>query len=263
MTDTLLAAFKRIMSMSDTQTSLIQFAFYGSYFCFALPAALFIRRRSFKSGIILGLLLYAAGAMLFLPAARVAKLRLLPRRHLRDGRRLQRPGDHGQPLRYEHGRPAHGHAPPQHRAELQSRRLHPRHSDEQVLHPRRHQPLLHQRHLRRPRPRPARHPRGDALRPHALGQGRRPQRQRRGQLPPPPLQPPLPPWRGRPVLLRRRADWRVELHHPPGDAGDGPPGGCRQQHLPDLHHRPLPLPLHLHGTDALVLPPRVSSPSAA
>ena len=56
MTDTLLAAFKRIMSMSDTQTSLIQFAFYGSYFCFALPAALFIRRRSFKSGIILGLL---------------------------------------------------------------------------------------------------------------------------------------------------------------------------------------------------------------
>lgn len=72
MTDTLLAAFKRIMSMSDTQTSLVQFAFYGSYFCFALPAALFIRRRSFKSGIILGLLLYAAGAMLFLPAARVA-----------------------------------------------------------------------------------------------------------------------------------------------------------------------------------------------
>lgn len=72
MTDTLLAAFKRIMSMSDTQTSLIQFAFYGSYFCFALPAALFIRRRSFKSGIIFGLLLYAAGAMLFLPAARVA-----------------------------------------------------------------------------------------------------------------------------------------------------------------------------------------------
>lgn len=72
MTDTLLAAFKRIMSMSDTQTSLIQFAFYGSYFCFALPAALFIRRRSFKSGIILGLLLYAASAMLFLPAARVA-----------------------------------------------------------------------------------------------------------------------------------------------------------------------------------------------
>ena len=69
MTDTLLAAFKRIMDMSDAQTSLIQFAFYGSYFCFALPAAIFISRHSFKSGIILGLLLYSAGAILFLPAA--------------------------------------------------------------------------------------------------------------------------------------------------------------------------------------------------
>ena len=69
MTDTLLAAFKRVMQMSDSQTSLIQFAFYGSYFCFALPAALFIRRFSFKAGIILGLLLYAGGAILFYPAA--------------------------------------------------------------------------------------------------------------------------------------------------------------------------------------------------
>lgn len=69
MTDTLLAAFKRVMRMSDTETSFIQFAFYGSYFCFALPAALFIRRFSFKAGIILGLLLYAGGAMLFYPAA--------------------------------------------------------------------------------------------------------------------------------------------------------------------------------------------------
>ena len=69
MTDTLLAAFKKVMRMSDTETSLIQFAFYGSYFCFALPAALFIRKVSYKAGIILGLLLYAGGAMLFYPAA--------------------------------------------------------------------------------------------------------------------------------------------------------------------------------------------------
>lgn len=68
MNDTLLAAFKRIMSMSDLQTSLVQFAFYGSYFCFALPAAFFIRKYSYKSGILLGLALYAAGTMLFLPA---------------------------------------------------------------------------------------------------------------------------------------------------------------------------------------------------
>ena len=72
MTDTLLSAFKRIMSMSDTQTSFIQLAFYGSYFCFALPAAIFIRKKSYKSGVILGLALYAAGAILFLPAAKAA-----------------------------------------------------------------------------------------------------------------------------------------------------------------------------------------------
>lgn len=71
MTDTLLAAFKKIMNMSDAQTSLIQFAFYGSYFCFALPAALFIRKYSYKLGIILGLTLYAAGTILFYPAAEV------------------------------------------------------------------------------------------------------------------------------------------------------------------------------------------------
>ena len=72
MTDTLLSAFKRIMSMSDTQTSLIQFAFYGSYFCFAIPAALYIRKYSYKAGVILGLCLYAAGAILFFPAAKTA-----------------------------------------------------------------------------------------------------------------------------------------------------------------------------------------------
>lgn len=72
MTDTLLSAFKKIMSMSDAQTSLIQAAFYGSYFCFAIPAALFIRRFSYKSGVILGLAIYAAGSMLFFPASKTA-----------------------------------------------------------------------------------------------------------------------------------------------------------------------------------------------
>lgn len=69
MTDTLLAAFRKIMEMSDTQTSFIQFAFYGSYFCFALPAAIYIQKKSYKSGVLLGLCLYALGALLFLPAA--------------------------------------------------------------------------------------------------------------------------------------------------------------------------------------------------
>lgn len=68
MNDTLLAAFKRIMSMSDVQTSFIQMAFYGAYFCFALPAAIFIKKFSYKSGVILGLAMYATGAMLYYPA---------------------------------------------------------------------------------------------------------------------------------------------------------------------------------------------------
>ncbi|EON75974.1 Fucose permease [Lunatimonas lonarensis] len=69
MTDTLLAAFKRIMSMTDFQTSWIQLAFYGSYFCLALPAALFIRKYTYKSGILLGLGMFAVGALLFYPAS--------------------------------------------------------------------------------------------------------------------------------------------------------------------------------------------------
>ncbi|WP_162342791.1 L-fucose:H+ symporter permease [Cyclobacterium salsum] len=68
MTDTLLAAFKRIMSMTDFQTSWIQLAFYGSYFCLALPAAIFIRKYTYKSGILLGLGLFALGSLLFYPA---------------------------------------------------------------------------------------------------------------------------------------------------------------------------------------------------
>jgi len=69
MTDMLLAAFKKIMSMGDFQTSLIQVAYYGSYFFLAFPAALFIRKFSYKAGILLGLGMYIVGALLFYPAS--------------------------------------------------------------------------------------------------------------------------------------------------------------------------------------------------
>ncbi|SMO54388.1 L-fucose:H+ symporter permease [Fodinibius sediminis] len=69
LTDTLLAAFKRIMSMSDFQTSWIQIAFYGAYFCLALPAAVFIKRFTYKSGVLLGLGMYVVGAMMFYPSS--------------------------------------------------------------------------------------------------------------------------------------------------------------------------------------------------
>ena len=69
MTDTLLSAFKKIMSMSDFQTSWIQIAFYGSYFCLALPAAIFIKKFSYKSGVLLGLGMFVLGSLLFYPAS--------------------------------------------------------------------------------------------------------------------------------------------------------------------------------------------------
>lgn len=69
MTDTLLAAFKRIMSMTDARTSLIQISCYGlGYFIFALPAAIYIKKYSYKSGVLLGLGLYITGCLLFFPA---------------------------------------------------------------------------------------------------------------------------------------------------------------------------------------------------
>lgn len=69
MTDTLLAAFKRIMSMTDSRTALIQISCYGlGYFIFAIPAAIYIKKYSYKSGILLGLGLYLVGCFLFFPA---------------------------------------------------------------------------------------------------------------------------------------------------------------------------------------------------
>ena len=73
MTDTLLAAFKKIMSMSDFQTSWIQIAFYGSYFCLALPAAILIKKFTYKTGILLGLGMFIAGSLLFYPASVTAQ----------------------------------------------------------------------------------------------------------------------------------------------------------------------------------------------
>lgn len=69
MTDTLLAAFKRIMSMTDFQTSWIQLAFYGSYFCLAIPAAMLIQRFTYKTGILVGLGMFIVGSLLFYPAS--------------------------------------------------------------------------------------------------------------------------------------------------------------------------------------------------
>lgn len=68
-TNPMVAAFQTVMEISAAKASMVQFAFYGGYATMAIPAALFIRRFSYKSGILLGLALYATGAFLFIPAA--------------------------------------------------------------------------------------------------------------------------------------------------------------------------------------------------
>ena len=68
-TNPMVAVFQTVMEISVAKASMVQFAFYGGYATMAIPAALFIRRYSYKSGILLGLGLYAMGAFLFIPAA--------------------------------------------------------------------------------------------------------------------------------------------------------------------------------------------------
>ena len=68
-TNPMVAAFQTLMELPASEAALVQFAFYGGYATMAVPAALFIRRYSYKSGILLGLGLYAVGAFLFIPAA--------------------------------------------------------------------------------------------------------------------------------------------------------------------------------------------------
>ena len=69
MTNPMVRGFQKVLELSNTQASLVQLAFYGGYFTMAIPAALFVNRYSYKKGVLLGLALYATGALLFWPAA--------------------------------------------------------------------------------------------------------------------------------------------------------------------------------------------------
>ena len=69
--DILIKQFKKAFELSDLQSGLVQSAFYMGYFVFAMPAAIVMRKTGYRNTIIMGLLLYAAGAYLFYPAAEV------------------------------------------------------------------------------------------------------------------------------------------------------------------------------------------------
>lgn len=70
-TNPMVSAFKKVLELDNFQASLVQFAFYGGYFTMALPAAIFVNKYSYKKGVLVGLALYAIGALLFYPAAKL------------------------------------------------------------------------------------------------------------------------------------------------------------------------------------------------
>ena len=72
-TNPMVKAFSKIFRMSATDGALVQVAFYGGYFAVAFPAAIFIRRYSYKAGVLVGLGLYALGAFLFYPAKAIGE----------------------------------------------------------------------------------------------------------------------------------------------------------------------------------------------
>ena len=67
-TNPMVAAFKNILLITNFESSLVQFAFYGGYCFMAIPAAIFIKKFSYKQGILMGLALYSIGCFLFIPA---------------------------------------------------------------------------------------------------------------------------------------------------------------------------------------------------
>ncbi|QZT36669.1 L-fucose:H+ symporter permease [Halosquirtibacter xylanolyticus] len=68
-TNPMVEAFSRIFNMGASGGTWVQVVFYGGYGAMAFPAALFIRKYTYKAGILVGLGLYALGCLLFLPAS--------------------------------------------------------------------------------------------------------------------------------------------------------------------------------------------------
>ena len=71
LTDVLVGVFRGVFDMSNFQSSLVQFAYYGAYFVLAIPAALINNRFGYKAGVLTGLGLAMVGGLLFIPASQV------------------------------------------------------------------------------------------------------------------------------------------------------------------------------------------------
>ena len=67
-TNPMVAAFKNILLLSNFESSLVQAAFYGGYALMAIPAAIFIKKFSYKKGVLIGLALYSVACLMFIPS---------------------------------------------------------------------------------------------------------------------------------------------------------------------------------------------------
>lgn len=70
--DILITQFKSVFTLSDFASALVQSAFYGGYFLISIPASIVIRKTSYKTAILCGLLFYIVGCSLFFPASHMA-----------------------------------------------------------------------------------------------------------------------------------------------------------------------------------------------
>ena len=236
LTDVLVGVFRSIFDMSNFQSALVQFAYYGAYFSLAIPAAFINRRFGYKTGVLTGLGLASIGGLLFIPASSLlafapflvalfvlaAGLSILetlgqPVRD-RDGARGERdaaaqPGPGLQPGRREHRRPARRRAHP---ARDHVRGGEDDHVARRAARGPGGRPVARARALPRHRGRARDHlaadrvPQdADAIRAGPGGGGHAPRGVRA-----PVAEPPLPLRGRRPVLQRRRTGVRLELHHP-------------------------------------------------
>src|SRR6476619_1094657 len=69
LTDVLVGVFRSIFTMTNFESALVQFAYYGAYFTLAIPAAMINRRWGYKTGVLTGLGLASIGGLLFIPAS--------------------------------------------------------------------------------------------------------------------------------------------------------------------------------------------------
>src|SRR6187402_788944 len=74
--DVLNKHFQETLNITRQKSTLLQFAYFGAYFIAAIPAGLFMKKRGYKKGILVGLFLFAAGALMCYPAAEMASFPL-------------------------------------------------------------------------------------------------------------------------------------------------------------------------------------------